>query len=209
MSRLSGTRRLPRRRGSARDSDHNDGASPGAPASPSAAGVIVVPPWCDPPHRKHRETRGTATQRPQTASFVSSTPSLPASQHRQGEMLICRSFQALFRTRTGDPLLAMLIEILAVGCPRAITRGTVSPAIAPIQASGMRRETSRVSFLMCPICVRGPLTAVTTAADPASAGQRATPTARASSGVGPPTNGPASREAAAWPERQRAPTRRR
>jgi hypothetical protein len=28
--------------------------------------------------------------------------------------------------------------------------------IGPLQEAEMRRETSRVSFLMCPFCVRGP-----------------------------------------------------
>ena len=35
------------------------------------------------------------------------TPSLLAIQHRQHEIAICRVLEALFRTRTGDPLLTM------------------------------------------------------------------------------------------------------
>jgi hypothetical protein len=38
---------------------------------------------------------------------------------------------------------------------RAITRGTFRLEIHPFYAMGMRREASRVSFLMCPFCVRG------------------------------------------------------
>src|SRR5215472_7368020 len=56
--------------------------------------------------------KGTPRNALQTSHFSPSspphlTPSLPAIQHRQHESLICRDFQALFRTRTGDPLLTM------------------------------------------------------------------------------------------------------
>jgi hypothetical protein len=34
--------------------------------------------------------------------------------------------------------------------------------IAPFEGPEMRRETSRVSFLMCPFCVRGLLSVLTT-----------------------------------------------
>jgi hypothetical protein len=37
---------------------------------------------------------------------------------------------------------------------RAIIGDTISPANWGLQATKMRRETSRVSFLMCPFCVR-------------------------------------------------------
>ena len=36
----------------------------------------------------------------------------------------------------------------------AIIGDTISPANWVLQATKMRRETSRVSFLMCPFCVR-------------------------------------------------------
>jgi hypothetical protein len=39
---------------------------------------------------------------------------------------------------------------------RAIIRDTDSPANWVVAAAEMRRETSRVSFLMCPFCVRAP-----------------------------------------------------
>ena len=45
----------------------------------------------------------------------------------------------------------------------AITRDTVFLQIGPNEASRVRREASRVSFLMCPFCVRGWLTDETTA----------------------------------------------
>ena len=45
---------------------------------------------------------------------------------------------------------------------RAIIRDTVSPANWMIRRRRMRRETSRVSFLMCPFCVRHLLTRSTT-----------------------------------------------
>jgi hypothetical protein len=45
---------------------------------------------------------------------------------------------------------------------RAIIRDTDSPANWLLQAAEMRRETSRVSFLMCPFCVRAPVPSSTT-----------------------------------------------
>ena len=45
---------------------------------------------------------------------------------------------------------------------RAITRDTFLLQIALVLTPKMRRETSRVSFLMCPFCVRPLLTHRTT-----------------------------------------------
>jgi hypothetical protein len=54
---------------------------------------------------------------------------------------------------------------------RGVTRVHARPSatqfllqIRPIQAENMRREASRVSFLMCPFCVRGGLLLLTTEA---------------------------------------------
>jgi hypothetical protein len=65
-------------------------------------------------------------------------------------------FRALFRTRTGDPLFTMF---------RGVTRGHARSLAACfllqmgiIRRRGVRREMSRVSVLMCPFCVRDPLT---------------------------------------------------
>ncbi len=49
---------------------------------------------------------------------------------------------------------------------RAITSDTLFPANGPLRAGTMRREASRVSFLMCPFCVRGLLPHETTFCDP-------------------------------------------
>jgi hypothetical protein len=61
--------------------------------------------------------------------------------------------EALFRTRTGDPLLTMEVSERHTRT-RAITRDTVLLQIGLLKALEMRRERSRVSFLMCPFCVR-------------------------------------------------------
>jgi hypothetical protein len=45
---------------------------------------------------------------------------------------------------------------------RAITRDAVCLQIRASDGSRMRRETSRVSFLMCPFCVRASLTNLAT-----------------------------------------------
>jgi hypothetical protein len=45
---------------------------------------------------------------------------------------------------------------------RAITRDTVFLQIGLLKALEMRREASRVSFLMCPFCVRALLLCLTT-----------------------------------------------
>jgi hypothetical protein len=55
------------------------------------------------------------------------TPSLPAIQHRQQEIAICRPFRALFRTRTGDPLLTMEVWT-RYWRARPCTHGHVFPA---------------------------------------------------------------------------------
>jgi hypothetical protein len=60
--------------------------------------------------------------------------------------------EALFRTRTGDPLLTMF-----PGVTRVHGRAHATQFRLQIALIGMPRicgETSRVSLLMCPFCVR-------------------------------------------------------
>jgi hypothetical protein len=91
---------------------------------------------------------------------------VPARGPRQGRgasMPVCRAFaQALWRTRTADPLLTMEVSGRHART-RAGIRGTVSPVNRLVERKNMRRETSRVSFLMCPFCVRGLMSLQTTA----------------------------------------------
>ena len=56
----------------------------------------------------------------------------------------------------------------------AITRDVVSPGTRAVPAPPMRQKTSRVSFLMCPFCVRSVLFAQTTTFErlPANAHRR-------------------------------------
>ena len=63
-----------------------------------------------------------------------------------------RKLEALFRTRTGDPLLTM----------RDHARHSLSCKSARLGRPGYVAETSSVSFLMCPFCVRALLTHSTT-----------------------------------------------
>jgi hypothetical protein len=66
--------------------------------------------------------------------------------------------QALFRTRTGDPSLPWRFgSVTRVHGRSLATHFLLQIELVPPAA--MRRETSRVSFLMCPFCVRGLLPA--------------------------------------------------
>jgi hypothetical protein len=62
--------------------------------------------------------------------------------------------KALFRTRTGDPLLTMFRGVTRVHARPFAARFFLQIGLS--EASRMRREASRVSFLMCPFCVRSP-----------------------------------------------------
>ena len=60
--------------------------------------------------------------------------------------------KALFRTRTGDPLLTMFRGVTRVHTRSLATQFLLQ--IGLVEAPEMRREASRVSFLRCPFCVR-------------------------------------------------------
>src|SRR6266542_4605787 len=79
----------------------------------------------------------------------------------------------LFRTRTGDPSLPCFAGVTRVHARSLVTQFPLHMGL--VETLEMRRETTRVSFLMCPFCVRPLLTYRTT--DPAPAPDRTLPDA--------------------------------
>jgi hypothetical protein len=111
-----------------------------------------VRPWCDLTAIKSaKRDKAQVAKALQTRHFarLALTPSLPAIQHRQHESLICRAFEALFRTRTGDPLLTM--EVLRrYGRTRAGTREHVCPANRPFSVCRQCPRVLRLSTRLVP-----------------------------------------------------------
>jgi hypothetical protein len=88
-------------------------------------------------------------------------PSLPAIQHRQHEWPICRDFKPSDGLEPSTPSLPWRFR----GVTRVHARSRATHFLLQIgllEAVEMRRETSRVSFLMCPFCVRALVSLSTT-----------------------------------------------